>query len=71
MYKEVEGLIHAIEPDEFPLKACPKRTITAEKFKEYHETIVEKQVKNNSYCECNLTFRQVKHRTIFKLTLGP
>ena len=53
MYKEVEGLIHAIEPDEFLLKACPKRTITAEKFKEYHETIiVEKQVKNNSYCEC-------------------
>ena len=34
-------------------KACLKRTITAEKFKEYHETnIVEKQVKNNSNCKC-------------------
>ena len=47
----VEGLVPAIEPDDYLKKARPKRSITANKFENYQATnIVEKQVKNNTKC---------------------
>jgi hypothetical protein len=51
LYKVVEGLVPAIEPDDYLKKARPKRSITAKKFENYQATnIVEKQVKNNTKC---------------------
>ena len=49
LYKVVEGLVPAIEPDDYLKKARPKRSITANKFENYQATnITEKQVKNNT-----------------------
>jgi hypothetical protein len=49
LYKVVEGLVPAIEPDDYLKKARPKRSITAKKFENYQATnITEKQVKNNT-----------------------
>ena len=51
LYKMVEGLVPAIEPDDYLKKARPKRSITVKKFENYQATnIVEKQVKNNTKC---------------------
>jgi len=55
LYKVVEGLVPAIEPDDYLKKARPKRSITAKKIENYQTTnIFEKLVKNN-------TFHQAKH----------
>ena len=59
LYKVVEGLVPAVEPDDYLKKAQPKRSITAKKFENYQATnIIEKQVKNNKSV---LTFQQAKH----------
>jgi DNA phosphorothioation-dependent restriction protein DptG len=59
LYKVVEGLVPAVEPDDYLNKAQPKRSITAKKFENYQATnIIEKQVKNNKSV---LTFQQAKH----------
>jgi hypothetical protein len=51
LYKVVEGLVPAIEPDDYLKKARPKRSITANKFENYQATnFFEKQVKNNTKC---------------------
>ena len=51
LYKVVEGLVPAIDPDDFLKPARPRRTITAKKFENYQATnIVEKQVRNNTRC---------------------
>jgi hypothetical protein len=51
LYKVVEGLVPAIEPDDYLKKARPKRSITANKFENYQATnIAEKQVKNKTKC---------------------
>jgi len=51
LYKVVEGLVPAIEPDDYLKKKRPKRSITAKQFENYQATnIVEKQVKNNTKC---------------------
>jgi hypothetical protein len=51
LYKVVEGLVSAIEPDDYLKKARPKRYITAKIIENYQATnIVEKQVKNNTKC---------------------
>jgi len=44
MYKVFEGLVPAIEPDDYLKKALPKRSITAKK------KMRTKQVKNNTKC---------------------
>ena len=51
LYKVVEGLVPAIEPDDYLKNARPKRSITVKKFEIYQATnIIEKQVKNNTKC---------------------
>ena len=51
LYKVVEELIPAIEPDDYLKKTRPKRYITAKIIENYQATnIVEKQVKNNTKC---------------------
>ena len=59
LYKVVEGLVPAVEPDDYLKKARPKRSITAKKIENYQATnIIEKQVKNNKSV---LSFHQAKH----------
>lgn len=47
----VEGMVPALEPNEYLNKARPKRRITGKKFENYQRiNILEKQVKNNTKC---------------------
>ena len=73
LYKVVEGLVPAIEPDDYLKKARPKRSITAKKFENYQATnIVEKQVKNNTKCfdlPSNKTHQFSKLNSFFAKTL--
>ena len=51
LYKVVEGLVPAIEPEDFLKKSRPKRKISTKKFDNFETTnIIEKQVKNNTKC---------------------
>ena len=51
LYKVVEGLVPAIEPEDYLKRSRQRRAITARKFDDYQTTnIIEKQVRNNSKC---------------------
>ena len=66
MYKVVEGLVPAIDPDDFLKSARPRRNITAKKFDNYQATnIVEKQVRNNTRCFDIPTSKTPQHSNSF------
>ena len=69
LYKVVEGLVPAIDLDDFLKSARPRRTITAKTFENYQATnIVEKQVRNNTRC---FAFPPVKLSNIQTHSLCP